>query len=229
MITWQKIKWQFHFKIVLAIASTPTVRIKSSQMSELEIKTNTEDKNKSSKPTSVLWKETIKFLIIAIAIVLPIRIFIAQPFIVSGASMEPTFHNGEYLIIDEISYRFKEPVRGEVIVFRYPLDREKFFIKRIIGLPQDTISIKDGKVSILNAEKGTLDLTEDYTSSNIGETLTESLGEGEYFVLGDNRGSSSDSRVWGKLKRKDIIGRPVLRLLPLSRIGVFPGRESLNN
>src|SRR3989344_8155579 len=106
------------------------------------------EEEKSNKQS--FW-ELARFALMAIAIVVPIRIFIAQPFFVSGSSMVPTFQDGQYLIIDEISYRFREPVRDEVIVFKYPKDTTKFFIKRIIGLPNETLTIHGNKVMIKNA------------------------------------------------------------------------------
>jgi signal peptidase I len=169
--------------------------------------------------------EFVKFAAIAVIIVIPIRLFIAQPFVVSGASMVPSFENGHYLIIDEISYRFEEPKRGEVIVFRFPPSPAKFLIKRVVGLPGETIKITGNDVVIKNKthpdgflwQQGTFNSSRNYIDVEI------SLGGDEYFVLGDNRGESADSRIWGALKRELIIGRPFLRLFPISEIDVFPG------
>lgn len=174
--------------------------------------------------------EIIRFSLVALIIVLPIRIFIAQPFIVSGTSMEHTFSNRQYLIIDQISYRFHEPKRGDVIVFRYPKDTTKFFIKRIIGLPGDTISINGKEVRIINTEHPEgVTLTEPYIlSMHAGTTLTEKLGKGEYFVMGDNRDASSDSRAWGVLPRENIVGRTFLRLFPFTVLGTFPGAYDID-
>lgn len=169
--------------------------------------------------------EIVRFALFALLIVLPIRIFVAQPFIVSGASMETTFSTGQYLIVDQLTYHFEEPERGEVIVFRYPRDPSKFFIKRIIGLPGDTLQIEGNKVTITNEEhpEGIL-LDETYVLGMKPNTiLSETLGDNEYFVMGDNRDASSDSRSWGVLQRDKIIGRAFLRLFPFSEIGVFPG------
>ena len=166
-------------------------------------------------------KELFKLIVIAVIIVVPFRIFIAQPFIVDGLSMYPTFDNGEYLIIDEVSYRFHDPERGEVLVFKYPKDPRKYFIKRIIGLPGETVEISGGQVSILPAdgsEKLTLD--EPYIEMPKSESLSYELGEGEYFVMGDNRAQSADSRLWGSVPRENVVGRPVLRFLPPT---LFPG------
>lgn len=171
--------------------------------------------------------ETLKFSLVAILIVLPFRIFIAQPFLVSGASMSPNFETGHYLIVDQLSYNFKEPARGEVIIFKYPNDTKKFFIKRIIGLPQETVVLEDSKVFIKNKDNPQgFELKENYLK-NLGNNKSEiTLGETEYFVMGDNRPASSDSRVWGSLPKDLIVGRAFLRLYPFNQIEIFP--ESLN-
>lgn len=173
--------------------------------------------------------EIIQFALIALIIVVPVRWFIAQPFIVSGASMESTFHSGEYLIVDQISYRFEEPEAGDVVIFRYPRNPSTFFIKRIIGVPGDTVSI-DGNVVTITNEKhpNGYVLTESYVDAMTPNTfLTEELGEREYFVMGDNRDKSSDSRAWGVLQRENIIGRAFLRLFPFTQLDIFPGAEAL--
>lgn len=170
--------------------------------------------------------EVIKFALIAVAIVLPIRTFIAQPFIVSGSSMVPTFHDGEYLIIDELSYYLHEPVRDDVIVFRFPGNKESktYFIKRIIGLPNETVVINQGKVTIKNADHPEgFELDETYINEKFLTSGTYELGADEYFVMGDNRNNSSDSRSWGKLEKHYIVGRAYLRLLPIKNIDYLPG------
>ncbi len=179
-------------------------------------------------PDTHFLADLIRFAIIAIVIVFPIRLFIAQPFIVSGASMEPTFENGQYLIVDEITYRLNNPVRGDVIIFRYPRDPSKFFIKRIIGLPGETVKIEGSKITIYNKDEATgLTLDEPYVDHmNKDTSLMQQLGGDEYFVLGDNRDASSDSRVWGILKRDLIVGRALLRLLPVTHLSIFPGRDT---
>lgn len=182
----------------------------------------------SEKKTHPL-AEIIQFALIALIIVVPVRWFVAQPFIVSGASMENTFHTGEYLIVDQISYRFEEPEAGDVIVFRYPRNPSTFFIKRIIGTPGDTISIDGDVVTITNEEhpNGYV-LDEPYIASMTPNTfLTEELGDREYFVMGDNRDKSSDSRVWGILQRENIIGRALIRLFPFNEMNLFPGKNEL--
>lgn len=169
--------------------------------------------------------EFVRFAVIAAAIVIPIRLYVASPFIVSGASMEPTFDTGHYLIIDEISYRFQEPARGEVVVFKYPNDPSKYFIKRIIGLPGETVSLNRGAVTIKNKEypDGVI-IKEPYLQFHSSETLAKTLRDDEYFVMGDNRPASSDSRVWGALPRDYITGRALVRILPPTKLELFPGR-----
>ncbi len=171
-------------------------------------------------------RDTIKFVLIILLIVIPIRVFVAQPFIVNGASMDPTFAHGEYLIVDQVTYRFNQPERGDVVVFRYPNDPRQFFIKRVIGLPGETVELTNASVVIYNddnPEGVTLKepyLEEKLPSRNIQEVA---LSDSEYFVLGDNRRESSDSRSWGPLDRDLVIGRPLVRLLPPSTMSVFPG------
>ncbi len=167
-----------------------------------------------------IW-EFVKFMIIAAVIVVPIRLWIAQPFIVSGASMSPNFENGEYLIVDEFSYHFREPERGEVVIFRYPEDPSKFFIKRIIGLPNEKIEITDNEIHIYNDEypKG-MTINESYLKSAYTANTISTLKNNEYFVLGDNRQRSSDSRIWGALPEDNIIGRAWIRLWPLNKMSI---------
>lgn len=169
--------------------------------------------------------EIVRFSVIALLIVIPIRMFVAQPFIVSGASMQETFHNGEYLIVDQVSYHLHSPERGDVVIFRYPRDPSKYFIKRIIGVPGDTLTIEDSTVTILNeAHPEGFILNEPYIKSmRPGVTITEELGDREYFVMGDNRDESSDSRVWGVLQEERIIGKAFLRLFPPQEFDVLPG------
>lgn len=172
------------------------------------------------------WSELIRFAILALIIVLPIRLFIASPFIVSGASMEPTFLNGEYLIVDELSYYFEKPKRGEVIIFHYPKDTTKFFIKRVIGLPNETVEIRDGKILIKSNGKAAQTLDEPYVKYPLGGSLIRTLGTDEYFAMGDNRAASSDSRFWGPLPEKLIVGRALLRLAPIQTLTIFPGKHN---
>lgn len=181
--------------------------------------TRSQGDKKNSKRSEFL--ELVRFTIITFLIVIPIRIFIAQPFIVNGESMVPTFNNGDYLIIDEISYRTHEPERGEVVVFKFENDR--FLIKRIIGLPGEKVTISGDRITITEADGTKVELEEGYINEEFSSYGTWNLGEEEYFVLGDNRNASSDSRTWGILHREDIVGKTFLRLFPLSGIGIKPG------
>ena len=168
--------------------------------------------------------DLVKFAVIALIIVIPIRMFVAQPFVVSGESMFPTFHDGEYLIVDELSYHLGNPSRGDVIVFRYPNDTTRFFIKRIIGLPNETINIKHGEVTIVNKDNPDgFKLTEPYIDEPFDTSESFKTGTNEFFVLGDNRNRSSDSRTWGLLPKNLIIGRTYLRLLPFKSAAYLPG------
>ena len=174
------------------------------------------------KPVS-FWSDLLPFLLVALAIVIPVRLFVIQPFIVSGASMVPTFDHGHYLIVDELTYRTRDPGRGEVVIFRFPEDEKKFFIKRIIGTPGETVEIEQGKVFVTPVGGERFHLDEDYARLGSVRYLKATLAETEYFVMGDNRPQSSDSRSWGPVVDDLIIGRPILRLFPLSQMGFFPG------
>ena len=168
--------------------------------------------------------ELIQVVAISLAIIIPVRYFLVQPFYVKGASMEPSFYDQEYLIIDEITYRFSEPQRGDIVVFRYPNDPKQYFIKRVIGLPGETVEIAGGQIKIFNDANPNgvvLDekmyLTQDYTAT----TRTVTLKSDEYFVLGDNRLASYDSRFFGPVARSFIVGKVWLRGWPLDRLKVF--------
>jgi len=171
-----------------------------------------------------LIKDFLSFTLIALLIVIPIRIYIAQPFIVSGASMFPTFETGDYLVVDQISYNFDKPTRGDVIIFKYPNDTSKFFIKRIIGLPGEIIEIEGTKVYIVGDDGKRHELSEPYITLQREEFIEKKLASDEYFVMGDNRLASLDSRNWGPLKENFIIGKAFLRLLPFDELNYLPGK-----
>lgn len=182
----------------------------------------------STSYTKHFFIEAIKIALVSVLIVLPVRIFIAQPFIVSGSSMQPTFDSGDYLVIDQLSYRLDNPERQDVIVFHYPENPDKYFIKRIIGLPGETVTIQDGQITIVNEQHPNgFTLEEPYLSSDnrfTNDELNLTLGEDEYFVLGDNRNESSDSRTWGELPRNLVVGQVLTQLLPITEISLYPGR-----
>ena len=172
--------------------------------------------------------EVVEVAVVALGAVFLIRSFLVQPFLVSGASMAPNFLNGDYLLVDQLTYYFREPGRGEVVVFRYPNDKSTYFIKRIIGLPGDRVEIENGKVRLYDSghPDGTV-LKEVYlpsrslTATRPGGQTEFTLEEGEYLVLGDNRSFSFDSRDWGILPGTDIVGLVRLRLWPLNGFTVF--------
>ncbi len=168
--------------------------------------------------------ELMRFALVAVAIVIPIRLFVAQPFIVSGTSMVPTFENNQYLIVDEISYHLGTPHRDDVVVFRYPNDKTKFFIKRVIGLPGETVDIKGNDVTITNtAHPEGLKLDQSYVQNVANNEIHTVLKTDEYFVMGDNRSASFDSRYWGPVQKNLLIGRALVRLYPINKISLFPG------
>lgn len=172
--------------------------------------------------------EIVQIVAIALAIIIPVRYFLIQPFVVKGASMEPNFYDNEYLIVDELTYRFREPERGEVVVFHPPKNDAQYYIKRVIGLPGEEIEIRNGKITIYNTEyPNGVALTEAYIDEYTDGTLRRVMGEGEYFLMGDNREASLDSRVFGPVPLQggtstgDIIGRVWVRGFPLDRMGTF--------
>ncbi len=168
--------------------------------------------------------EFIQVVVISAAIILPIRFFLIQPFYVKGASMEPTLFDHEYLVIDEISYRVRAPERGETIVFRRPGLPREYYIKRIIGLPGERVVVRGGEIKIFNvANRDGLILREEYIPQDVitdGDTDV-TLDAEHYFVLGDNREHSFDSRRFGAITKKSIIGRAWVRGWPVDRVGIF--------
>lgn len=190
-----------------------------------EIKTEIDSAKKESLVDFV--KEILGFALITIAIVLPVRLFIAEPYIVSGSSMEPTFYTNDYLIVDRISLRFTDVKRGEVLILRHPQRKGEYLIKRVIGLPGDTVSMKDNKITISNSSnKDGFDLDQSYIENKATGSFSTVLGNDQYFVLGDNRPRSADSRIWGNFSKADIVGRPLIRLIPVTEIGLYPGDHS---
>lgn len=185
--------------------------------------------------------EIIKVFLLAFIIIFPIRVFLFQPFFVQGASMEPNFENNQYLIVNEFGYKktvanidgttlftinpFKEIQRQMVVVFRYPKNPSQFFIKRVIGLPGEKIQIKNNKITIFNSENPDGIVLDEgaYLSPNIitSGDFVITLKDDQYFVLGDNRGASSDSRSWGPVPEEDVVGRVLLRAWPLNQLSVF--------
>ncbi len=171
--------------------------------------------------------ENLLYIIGAVILAALIQAFIIRPFIVSGTSMDPNIKDKQYLIIDEVTYHFHGPQRGDVIVFKAPPEPTKFYIKRVIGLPGDTVKVTDGKVTIFNtAHPQGFSLDEPYITHPSTDSGTYVVPPNEYFVMGDNRSGSYDSRSWGMLPDANIRGRALLRLLPVNTISVLPAKES---
>lgn len=202
-------------------------------MMETKLEKNETDENKKGKLFLSEVKdfsfETIKVVVVSLIVIVGIRSFIMQPFFVDGKSMEPNFYDGDYLIVDEVSYKFWEPKRGDVIIFHYPYDTKEFYIKRIIGLPGEKIEIKDNKIIIYNNEnKDGMFINENVyipDSTVTSGSYARELKNDEYYVLGDNRGASSDSRFWGVLEKRFIVGKAWIRAWPFNDFSVFEGIE----
>ncbi len=189
---------------------------------------------------SFLW-EVVKVFFWALVIIVPIRIFLFQPFFVQGASMEPNFKDGDYLIINELGYKetsvdiagkhlltvdsFKDLQRDDVAVFRYPMNPQQFFIKRVIGLPGEEVKLENGKITIYNSQNPDGFVLDEhaYLASNLitKGTVDMKLDAQQYFVLGDNRPASYDSRAWGPVPKSDIIGKVLIRAWPFSKAEVL--------
>ena len=168
--------------------------------------------------------EVAEVILIAVVTVFFVRTFLMQPFLVSGASMEPNFATGNYLLIDEVTYRLRAPERGEVVVFKYPNDPSVYYIKRIIGLPGEHVVVKNGEVKIINTEHPDgMTMDEVYLDAGLRTlgNIDYTLDSNDYFVMGDNRGFSYDSRSWGPLPKDNIVGIVRLRLFPINSIEAF--------
>ncbi len=181
--------------------------------------------------------EIVKIFAIAAMIIVPVRMFLFQPFVVNGASMEPNFHGGEYLIVNEVGYKevrlgdlvlrrsTRDLRRGDPVVFRFPEQPRAFFIKRVIGLPGERVVIRDGKIRIYNTlHPEGFDLDESYLPRDVITIADQEeyvVGNNEYFVIGDNRGHSYDSRMWGPLDKRYVMGKVLMRLWPPTKIEVF--------
>lgn len=164
--------------------------------------------------------DILQVVVFAVAIFLFVYLLILQPHKIKGLSMFPTYHDAEFLLTEKVTYRFNDPKRGDVVVFKAPPDDEEEFIKRIIGLPGDQVMVREGRVYI-NGEL----LEEDYIATDVftsggtyardGQTVT--VPEGEYLVMGDNRPHSHDSRNFGPIRKSKIVGRAWFLYWPLNR------------
>ncbi len=165
--------------------------------------------------------EVIQIGVVAILAIAVIRVFIIKPFVVQGASMEPNFSDSDYLIVDEISFHIRDVKRGEVVVFHPPNEsREQYYIKRVIGLPGETVEIVEGEIWVYNASfPNGVQIKEDYIHEYTQGSVRVTVGLDEYFLLGDNRDSSLDSRIFGPVPGENVVGRVLVRGLPLTNVG----------
>ncbi len=188
-----------------------------------------------------LFKEMVRVFLLAVVIIIPVRVFLFQPFFVQGSSMEPNFQDGQYLVISEFGYKqttvglgdtsffqvkpFKEIKRQDVMVFRFPKNTEEFFIKRVIGLPGEAVEIRRGKVIIYNTEHPegfVLDESAYLSSSVLTQDMPRmEIGQEQYFAMGDNRMFSYDSRAFGPIDESKVIGRVLLRAWPVSHFSIY--------
>ena len=188
-----------------------------------ETKDETKKETKEQKVRSFLWELFTNSLFLLAVLVLTLLLvkYVGQRTVVIGQSMERTLFDGDNLIVDKISYRFRDPERFDIIVFPFEYKEETYYIKRIIGLPGEKVRIDDEGRIYINGEV----LEENYgieTIKDPGTAIDEvTLGDSQYFVLGDNRNHSSDSRTpsVGLIDRKDIIGRAIVRIYPFNKIG----------
>lgn len=209
-----------------------TPRVTNTESQHVGTQTSTppsssEDKKTPAKETT-LWS-LISFALIVLAIVVPVRVFIAKPFIVEGTSMYPTFDTFHYLIIDQVTYRFTAPERGDVITFHFPQNPSKFLIKRIIGLPNETVELTGTTTIIYNTDHSEgFVLNEPYVQPEnaLPSDTVVHLGDNEYFVMGDNRKVSADSRYWGPLEYNRIVGKHLCVSSHSQRLKSYPAKRA---
>ncbi|MCC7436744.1 signal peptidase I [Candidatus Nomurabacteria bacterium] len=179
----------------------------------------------TSKSRFRIFLENVSYIGTAVVLAMLVQQFVIRPFVVNGSSMSPTLETGNYLLIDEVTYRFSGPERGDVVVFKAPPEPDKYFIKRIIGLPGDTVSINGQIVTITNKDNPEgFTLSEPFITHKSSDNIVVKVPEDQYFVMGDNRSGSYDSRSWGTLPKEDLRGRALIRLLPIKEIDYLPGK-----
>lgn len=163
-------------------------------------------------------REILESVVIAVVLAILIKLFLFQNFAIPSGSMEPTLYSGDYIGVNKIIYKLSEPKRGDVIVFKYPIDPKREFVKRLIGLPGETIQIRDNRVFIDNKiiEQPFLPVGLNYP--NYGPFKIPS---GKYFMMGDNRPHSNDSRSWGTVPQNNIIGKAIFIYWPVKRMQVL--------
>lgn len=198
---------------------------KEAQQTPQDSELQTDETQDMSQESTLLGKvalfflELVKIVVLAAVTIVLVRYFLFKPFYVKGESMTPTFYENEYLIIDELSYRFRDPKRGEVVVFRSPTSPDDFYLKRVIGLPGERVRVENGNVTVCQVECTVLN--ESYIDIETPGDVAFTLGADQYAVLGDNRNASYDSRRFGPIDKTAIEGRTILRGWPLTRISYF--------
>lgn len=179
------------------------------------------------KAIDFIW-EIVKIVAVSLAIIIPVRMYVIQPFIVEGASMSPNFEDGQYLIIDEISYRLAPPRRGDVVIFHPPADKKTYYIKRVIGLPGETVELREGNIYIFNQDQPDgfrLNEINYLIKSRVTQAGKTVLKVDEYYLIGDNRDNSLDSRRFGPVTFGRIKGKVLIRAFPFSEFTFFPRSE----
>ena len=167
----------------------------------------------------------LETIVVALSVFVVVYLFIIQPHEVKGSSMEPSFQNNEYIITDKLSYRFGNPQRGDVVIFKAPINPDVDYIKRIIGLPGEKVKISQSKVYIddkLLDEPYLEEITPLFPGGFVQEGITIDIPIDHYFVMGDNRPHSSDSREFGPIPRKSIVGKAIFRYWPINELGLIP-------
>ena len=188
------------------------------------MKTQENDTKQASTPSKTWrgWQENLTLIAIALCLALLIRTFVAEPRYIPSESMVPTLYEGDRLVVEKVSYHFQQPRTGDIVVFQPPAElqrrgysKDQAFIKRVIGVPGEIVSVTNGKV-YLNGQP----LSEDYIAEPPNQPFPPvQVPENEFFVMGDNRNNSNDSRYWGFLPKENIIGRAIFRFWPIDRFG----------
>jgi len=163
-------------------------------------------------------------IVVVLAILVMVYLFIMSPQEINGASMEPNFHNGEFILTNKIMYKFREPIRGDVVIFKSPMNKEIDYIKRVIGLPGDMVSLHDNAFWVNGQKVNEPYLAADtsiFGGSYLHEGQSIVVPPGTYFVSGDNRPHSSDSREFGPIAKEDFIGVAIFRYFPFSQMGAI--------
>jgi signal peptidase I len=164
-------------------------------------------------------------IVVFLAILVMVYLFLLSPQEINGQSMDPTFHNGEYILTNKVEYKIKDPARGDVVIFKSPRNKEVDYIKRVIGLPGERIKLVNSTYYLndkpLDESAYLAETVKTYPGSFLTENVEYTIPAGKYFVSGDNRTHSSDSREFGPIPKEDFIGKALLRYFPFDRTGLI--------